>query len=513
MDSGILLVILLAVPFVGGLLCWLVERIDKNLPRWVGLLTMLTVLGLALYAWATGDYSLTLLGPEHKWVSEFQAAWIPRFGISFHLALDGLSLLLTLLTGLLGVMAVACSWKEIFHRSGFFYMNLMWNFFGVIGVFLAVDLFLFFFFWEMMLVPMFFLIALWGHDIPHGPNRLYAAIKYFMFTQASGLLMLIAILALVFVHYQSTGVLTFDYDALLGTAMSSTVEFWIMLGFFFAFLVKLPSVPFHTWLPDAHGQAPTAGSVDLAGVMLKTAAYGFIRYGIAMFPEASAQIAPYAMWLGVFSILWGAALSFAQNDMKRLVAYMSVSHMGFILVGVYAGTAQALQGVMITMLSHGISSAGLFILTGEIYERLHTRDFRNMGGLWGRFPYLPPIALFFAMASLGLPGMGNFVGEFLILLGTFKADPAVAVGASLGLITAICYALIYLQRAYYGPPQQTGKLLDLNRRELATLATLMAVLLWLGIHPNEFLHTSAATMEATSHVYLQGSAYTGVATR
>ncbi|MDE2149111.1 MAG: NADH-quinone oxidoreductase subunit M [Gammaproteobacteria bacterium] len=508
------LVLLFLLPFVGGFLSWQTERFSIRAPRWVALITMLTVLALTVHLWLTGDYSGTWLGNSHRWAFDYRADWIPRFGISFHFALDGLSLLLVALTGLLGVMAVACSWREVSRHVGFFHLNLLWNLGGVIGVFMAMDLFLFFFFWEMMLVPMFFLIALWGHNIPGGKDRVYAATKFFIFTQASGLLMLLSILALVFVHYRASGRLSFDYQDLLGTPMSAAVEFWIMLGFFVAFMVKLPVLPLHSWLPDAHSQAPTAGSVDLAGVLLKTAAYGFLRFCLPLFPHASAQFAPVAMWLGVAGIIYGALLAFAQTDIKRLVAYTSISHMGFVLIGIYAGTEQALQGAVLNMLAHGISAGALFILSGEIYERLHTRDLRQMSGLWARFAFLPPILLFFAVASLGLPGLGNFVGEFLILVGTFKVAPVVTWVAASGLVLAAAYALILVQRSLHGPPlDPEHRLVDLNKRELATMLTLMALLLWLGVYPQTFLDTSSASMSALHHWYAEAQLTNGIAAR
>ncbi|HZR36951.1 MAG TPA: NADH-quinone oxidoreductase subunit M [Nevskia sp.] len=498
-----ILIWLFLLPFIGGFFCWQIERFGRGLPRWVALGTMFLVLALAVQLYLDGDYSLTLLGDKHQWVREIQIPWIPRFGISLHFALDGLSLILVALTGLLGVMAVACSWREVQRNVGFFHLNLLWNLGGVIGVFLAMDLFLFFFFWEMMLVPMYFLIALWGHNAPGGKGRVYAATKFFIFTQASGLLMLLAILGLVFVHYAATGQITFDYPQLLNTPMGERTEWWLMLGFFVAFAVKLPVVPIHSWLPDAHSQAPTAGSVDLAGILLKTAAYGMLRFGLPLFPHASAQFAPIAMWLGVFGILYGAVLAYAQNDIKRLVAYTSISHMGFVLIGIYAGTEQALQGAVINMLAHGISAGALFILCGEIYERLHTRDLREMGGLWSRFPFLPPIALFFGAASLGLPGLANFVGEFLILIGTFPVAPLVTVFATSGLILAAAYALIFVQRAFYGPVhgRENKMLADLNRRELATMLTLMALLVFFGLYPQPVLDLSKAPMHAVQAIY------------
>ncbi|MBI2384302.1 MAG: NADH-quinone oxidoreductase subunit M [Gammaproteobacteria bacterium] len=497
-----ILVWLILIPFIGGFLCWQGERYGGiAFPRWVALGTMLLALGISLWLWATGDYTLSGIGAQPQWTIEFQAPWIERFGISVHLGLDGLSLLLVVLTNILGVMAVACSWKEIESQVGFFHLNLLWNLGGVVAVFLALDLFLFFFFWEMMLVPMYFLIARWGHNAPDGKGRIYAATKFFIFTQASGLLMLLSILGLVFAHHTNTGVWSFDYEVLLGSELAPQTEFLLMLGFFAAFMVKLPLVPVHTWLPDAHSQAPTAGSVDLAGILLKTAAYGLMRFGLPLFPEASASFAPVAMWMGVVGIVYGGVMTFAQTDIKRLVAYSSISHMGFIVVGIYAGTPLALQGAVVTMIAHGISAGALFILCGEIYERLHTRELSRMGGLWACFPYLPPIALVFALASLGLPGLGNFVGEFLVLLGTYPVDLPVTIAAATGLVFAAVYALMMVQRAFHGTPTIAKQLQDLNRRELATLLSLMAMLLALGLYPQPVLDTSAAPTQALSRMY------------
>ncbi len=284
---------LILIPFIGGFLCWQTERFGVKVPRWIALITMGLTLALGLQLWLQGGYSLTQSAGIPQWQSEFVLPWIPRFGISIHLALDGLSLLMVVLTGLLGVLAVLCSWREIEKYQGFFHLNLMWILGGVIGVFLAIDMFLFFFFWEMMLVPMYFLIALWGHKASDGKTRITAATKFFIYTQASGLVMLIAILALVFVHYNATGVWTFNYEELLNTPMSHGVEYLLMLGFFIAFAVKMPVVPLHGWLPDAHSQAPTAGSVDLAGILLKTAAYGLLRFSLAIVPERVGGVCAY----------------------------------------------------------------------------------------------------------------------------------------------------------------------------------------------------------------------------
>ncbi|MGT3172394.1 NADH-quinone oxidoreductase subunit M [Yersinia enterocolitica] len=485
---------LILIPFIGGLLSWQCERFGTRVPRWIALLAMGLTLVLSLQLWVQGNYSLMNPAGIPQWQSEFTLPWIPRFGISFHLALDGLSLLMVVLTGLLGVLAILCSWREIQRNQGFFYLNLLWILGGVIGVFLAIDMFLFFFFWEMMLVPMYFLIALWGHKASDGKTRIAAATKFFIYTQASGLIMLIAILGLVFVHYKATGIWTFNYEDLLKTPMSHNVEWLLMLGFFIAFAVKMPVVPLHGWLPDAHSQAPTAGSVDLAGILLKTAAYGLLRFSLPLFPNASHEFAPIAMWLGVIGIFYGAWMAFCQTDIKRLIAYTSVSHMGFVLIAIYTGSQLAYQGAVIQMIAHGLSAAGMFIICGQLYERLHTRDMRQMGGLWGRIKYLPALSLFFAVATLGMPGTGNFVGEFMILFGSFQVVPVITVISTFGLVFASVYSLIMMQRAYYGAPKSEEALPGMSARELSIILLLVVLLVLLGVYPQPILDTSHATM-------------------
>ncbi|HIZ49961.1 MAG TPA: NADH-quinone oxidoreductase subunit M, partial [Candidatus Pseudomonas excrementavium] len=292
---------------------------------------------------------------------------------------------------------------------------------------------------------------------------------------------------------------TFAYEDLLGLEMPPGVEYILMLGFFIAFAVKFPIVPLHSWLPDAHAQAPTAGSVDLAGILLKTAAYGMLRFALPLFPNASVEFAPIAMTLGLIGIFYGAILSFAQTDIKRLVAYSSISHMGFVLIGIYASTQLALQGAVVQMVAHGLSAAALFILCGQLYERIHTRDMREMGGLWARIPYLPALSMFFAIASLGMPGTGNFVGEFLILFGSFANNPWVVVIATFGLVLASAYSLIMIHRAYFGAERSGEALRGLDTRELAMVLSLVALLVMLGLYPQPVLDTSAASMSGVQH--------------
>jgi len=348
-----------------------------------------------------------------------------------------------------------------------------------------------------MIIPMYFLISIWGHE-----NRTYAAIKFFIFTQISSLLMLLAIVALVLIRHNNSGIYSFDYFDLLNTALEPDVAFWLMLGFFIAFTVKLPSVPFHTWLPDAHTQAPTGGSVILAGVMLKTGAYGLLRFVIPLFPEAAHQFAPFAMALGAVSVLYAAMMAFAQSDLKRLIAYTSVSHMGFILLGVFSWNLLALQGSVITMLAHGISASALFMIAGALQERLHTREMGNMGGLWPALPGMSALALFFAVASLGFPGLGNFIGEFLVLQGAFSANMVLTSVTALVLILAPVYALIMIQKAFYGPLSQHSPLPDFSRREWAALGLLVLATAWLGLSPQVVLNISAPALKQAMQNYV-----------
>jgi NADH-quinone oxidoreductase subunit M len=480
-----ILIWLIGILLVAGIFAWLAARWGAQLPRWISLIAIAIDLVLATFIWAGRRSTAT-----EMWLDEVNWNWIPSFGIHFHLGVDGLSLLMLLLTFLLGIMAVLASWTEIRERVGFFHFNLMWVLAGIVGVFLALDLFLFYFAWELMLIPMYFLIVIWGHE-----RRVYAAMKFFLFTQLSGLLMLIAILALYFIHHQTTGVFTFDYSELLGTELSSSSELWIMLGFFVAFAVKLPIVPLHTWLPDAHTEAPTAGSVILAGLLLKTGAYGLIRFVIPLFPSAAHEFAPVALVLAVIGIVYGAVMAFSQTDLKRLVAYTSVSHLGFVLLGIFSWNPLALQGAIMTMICHGLSTGGLFILVGGLQERIHTRDLEKMGGLWSAAPRLSGAALFFGLASLGLPGLGDFVGEFLVLLGAYQISVTITVIASLGVLASTFYALRMVQRAFQGPNTAGWQLADLTPREGLMMAVMIASLLWLGFYPQPVLNTFSPVMD------------------
>ncbi|HEY8939658.1 MAG TPA: NADH-quinone oxidoreductase subunit M [Cellvibrio sp.] len=494
---------LILIPFFGGLLCWLSERLGAGVPRWIALITMSLVLAIGVNLWFTGDYSSVAGTGGLNWQVEEQYSWIPLLGVSIHFGIDGLSLVMVLLTGLLGVVAVGCSWKEINKNVGAFHMNLLWSLAGVLGVFLALDMMLFFFFWEMMLIPVYFLIALWGSSAHNGAVRVKAATKFFIYTQVGGLVMLVGILALVVVNYKATGQITFAYETLLNThkLMSQELQFILMLCFFIGFAVKLPIVPVHAWLPDAHAEAPTAGSVDLAGILLKTAGYGMLRFTLPFFPDASQEFANTAMLLGVFGIFYGAFLAFVQTDIKRLIAYTSISHMGFVLIGIYSGNLLTLQGLAIQMLAHGLCAGGLFILAGQLYERLGTRDMREMGGLWARFTYLPPLLMFFAAALLGIPGTANFIGEFLILLGAFKVVPVLTIIATASLVLAGVYSLILIHRTLFGQPTSEQKLAELSAREISLVVSLAVILLVIGFYPQPLLNVSVDAMTFIQQTY------------
>ncbi|HSB93321.1 MAG TPA: NADH-quinone oxidoreductase subunit M [Flavitalea sp.] len=463
---------------IGGLLCWLIGRWYPGLVKWIALVTVLMDLALISTIWFM-LHSLPITG---AWLLDYQVNWIPNFGTTFHLALDGLSLVMLVLTFFLGTLAVLCSWREIKQRTGFYYFNLLWTLAGISGVFLALDLFLFYFFWEVMLVPMYFLIAIWGDS-----NRRYAAYKFFIFTQAGGLLMLISILALYFIHGAQSGVYSYDYFSLLNTALEPTTATWIMMGFLIAFVIKLPMVPLHNWLPDAHSEAPTAGSLILAGLLLKTGAYGIIRFVLPLFPTAASGIAGWAMAFGVLGIVYGAMLAFAQTDIKRLIAYTSVSHMGFVLLGIFAFRQMAMQGVIMQMVTHGISTGALFLLAGMLKERLHTRDIGKMGGLWTSMPAMGGVAMVFTMASLGLPALGSFVAEFLVLMGTFPVNIPLTVVATVGLVFSALYSLRLMQKVFLGPSSAEQPVKDMSARELLIMGSVTIGILLLGLYPQPVL--------------------------
>ncbi len=472
-----ILTLFVAIPLACAFLAWVTGRLGPTWSRWITLLGNLATLALALALWASMA-SGALVPGDDGFLAEVSLPWIPQAGISFTLRMDGLSLLMLGLTAFLGVTSVLASWSGIRDKVWQFHVMLSLVLAGIYGVFLALDLFLFAFFWELMLIPMYFLIDLWGHE-----GRHHAAVKFFLFTQIGGLLMFAAIVALAVIHSLQVGAITFDYALLMNTRLTPAAEMILMLGFFAAFAVKLPAFPFHAWLPDAHTAAPTAGSVILAGLLLKTGGYGLIRFVVPLFPEAAIRFAPIAMWMGAVGIVYGGLMALVQTDMKRLVAYTSVSHLGFVLMGVFALNARAVTGAVIQMLSHGLSTGALFILVGSLQDRMHTRELSRMGGLWPKIPRAGFIAMVLVMALVGLPGLGNFIGEFFVLLGSWQAIPAAAVVGGAGLVIAMVYALRMLQLSFFGAPREDLSIRDLTAVEVTAMGAMIAALVWLGLFP------------------------------
>jgi len=462
---------------VAGAFAWALEKQWQGAAKWLALVVLAllaTVFAIFVFSHVSNFETLQVLT---------KVSWIKTFNIEYSIALDQLSIVLIALTWLLAIICVLVSWREIKHQVGFYYFNLLATIAGIIGVFVAVDMFLFFFFWEVMLLPMTALIAIWGHE-----NRRFAAIKFFIFTQVSSLLMLVAIIATGYFHLLQTGELSFYYLDWLALDMPLSMTQYLMLGFFIAFAVKLPLVPVHSWLPDAHTQAPTAGSVLLAGVLLKTGAYGLIRFVIFLFPQASVQFAPIAATLAVVSIIYGAKMAFAQQDFKRLVAYSSISHMGFVMLALFAFNTIAYQGAIITLVAHGLSSAALFSMAGMIYQRIHSRNLADMGGFWNSAPRMGGFALAFAGAAFGLPGLANFIGEFFSLVGVFQVMPVFAVIAAFGLIGSAIYGMVLFQSSFQGEAKQD--VIDLGHRELVICGSLFLMLLVIGLYPNLLLKFS-----------------------
>jgi len=476
---------LILIPTIGGILAWIAGKRNTLACRWIALAAALADFALALSLLAQLDVSAI----SGKPFVQHRVPWVSALGINYFVATDGLGLLLILLSTSIGIAAVVASWREITDHVAEFHLAIMVLLSAIIGTFTAYNLVLFYFFWELMLVPMYFLIAVWGHE-----NRRYAAIKFVLFTFIGSLFMLAGILGIHFVHAGTSGIYTFDLPDLQGTIMPAATAMWLMLGFFIGFAVKIPAFPLHTWLPDAHTEAPTAGSLHLAALLLKTGAYGLLRFAIPLFPTASLQISPLAMALGVVGVIYGAILSFAQQDLKRMVAYTSVSHMGFVILGIYAGTELALQGAIIAIICHAFATGALFLIVGMIQERTHTRDIAHLGGLWATAPKIGGFTLFFAMAALSLPGLGNFIGEFLILLGTFQVSRTAAVIASIGLVVSAIYGLRLIQASVLGPNVKNWTLSDLNARETAVLGAFAAILLWIGLHPQPIIETARTSL-------------------
>ncbi|MCX5860643.1 MAG: NADH-quinone oxidoreductase subunit M [Desulfomonile sp.] len=467
------------IPLVGVVLLLFLNRHSHELLRMVALFFMLVDFFASLAVYSLFDPSTSAMQ-----LVEYRP-WVREWGISYKMGIDGISLFLVLLTTLLGPILILASWRDIKVRVKEFLICLLFLQTGMIGVFVSLDLFLFYVFWEIMLIPMYLLIGVWGNPA----RRLYAAIKFVLYTIVGSLLMLVAILALYFMAGGSSGVYTFDLLKLYEFPVPIDAQFWMFLAFFLAFAIKVPMFPFHTWLPDAHTEAPTVGSVVLAAVLLKMGTYGFIRFAIPLFPNAAMDATWWICVLSLIGIIYGAWVAMVQTDVKRLVAFSSVSHLGFVVLGMFAMTTQGLEGSLIQMINHGLSTGALFLIVGMIYERRHTRMIADFGGLSKVMPLFAVFFMVFTLSSIGLPGLNGFVGEFLILLGTFKVFPWYAVLAASGVIFAAVYMLWMFQRVMFGEvtnPKNLG-LPDLTAREIVVLMPLLVFVVWIGVYPNTFL--------------------------
>jgi NADH-quinone oxidoreductase subunit M len=482
MDNFPILTLVTFLPLVGAGFIILVrgeEEIVKRNARSVALWTSLITFLLSILLWINFDTTTAAFQFEER------AAWIPAYHISYHLGVDGISMLFVLLTTLLTPICILASWETITDRVkeymvAFLVMETM-----MVGMFSALDIVVFYIFFEGTLLPMFLIIGVWG-----GPRRVYAAFKFFLYTLAGSVLMLLAILAMYF----DAG--TTDIPALMAYRFPPVMQTWLWLAFFASFAVKVPMWPFHTWLPDAHVEAPTAGSVILAGVLLKFGAYGFLRFSLPIFPDATVLFTPFIFTLSVIAIIYTSLVALAQEDMKKLIAYSSVAHMGFVTVGTFTLTLQGIEGAIFQMLSHGVVSAALFLIVGVVYDRMHSRDIEAYGGLVHRMPAYALAFMLFMLASVGLPGTGGFVGEFLILVGVFQVNTWVAALSATGLILGAVYMLYLYRRVIFGKitKESLKDILDLSPREIAVFAPLVVIVLWMGIYPVPFLEVMDASV-------------------
>ncbi len=469
------------LPLAGALALLFVENRDGRrdaLVRWLALAVSLLTFADTLLVWALFDPSQA----DFQFVE--RRDWIRAFGIQYAVGVDGISLFLLVLTGFLTPIALLSSWGSVTRKVKEFSLFMLALESGMLGVFVSLDLFLFYIFWDAMLVPMYFLIGIWGYE-----RRVYAAVKFILFTMAGSVLMLVAIIGLASLAHAATGAYTFDLLALHDLQIPPHLEFWFFLAFTLAFAIKVPLFPFHTWLPDAHVEAPTAGSVILAGVLLKMGTYGLVRFSFPLFPHAAAAFAPYLALLAVIGIVYGALVAMVQPDLKKLVAYSSVSHLGFVVLGIAALNVQALEGAVYQMLNHGVSTGALFLLVGMLSDRRHTRLIAEFGGLKGVMPRLVAVFMLITLSSIGLPGLNGFVGEFLILLGTFRWSPGFATVAALGVILSAVYMLWMFQRVNYGviTNEANKSLPDLSARERWVIVPTVVAAVFMGLAPSIFL--------------------------
>jgi NADH-quinone oxidoreductase subunit M len=488
--------LLLLLPLIGALVLLVVPRQQRQT-----LFTLALLSSIAAFVW-----SLRLFQAFDPGAGEMQFVeripWMPAFGIGYIVGIDGISLFLVLLTTFLMPLAIVASWTVQDRIKEYLFFMLVLET-GMLGAFVALDLFLFYVFWEVMLVPMYFLIGVWG-----GTRRIYAALKFVVYTMAGSLPMLVAIIYLASRYAQVNQVMTFDLLQLYNLRLPVNEQIWLFLAFGLSFAIKVPLFPFHTWLPDAHVEAPTAGSVILAGVLLKMGTYGFLRFAMPLFPDAALLLTPVIIALAVIGIIYGAGVAMMQPDLKKLVAYSSVSHLGLVVLGLFALNIQGIQGGIYQMVSHGLSTGALFLLVGMLYDRRHTRMIADFGGLWHQLPVFSLLFMIVTFASIGLPGLNGFIGEFLILLGAFSVTPGWTAAAATGIILGAVYMLWMYRRVFFGPitHPENQKLADLNPRELLILAPVIALIVIMGIYPQPFLSRMKPSVDVTLHRILGSQA-------
>ncbi|MCF8241499.1 MAG: NADH-quinone oxidoreductase subunit M [Melioribacteraceae bacterium] len=492
MENSQLLTYLLFTPIVGSLIILFIKPDQEKLIRWMGVFISGVAFVISMIIYVAFDSSNPAFQFIHK------VLWIESLNVSYHVGIDGISLLLVMLTTFLTPLTLISSWKGITKQVKMFTFSMLFLQAGMLGVFIALDMFLFYVFWEVMLIPMYFIIGVWG-----GVERIYAAVKFFIYTMFGSLLMLVAIIWLAVYASEPLGYFTTNLLELyqVGPTIPNEIQYYMFMAFFFSFAIKVPLFPLHTWLPDAHVQAPTAGSVILAGVLLKMGTYGLLRFNLPLFPQSSVHFAPFISILAVIGIIYGALVAMVQSDMKKLVAYSSVSHLGFVVLGIFAFTTESLQGAVIQMVNHGLSTGALFLLVGFIYERTHNREISYYGGLAKLVPFFAFALLFTSLSSIGLPGLNGFIGEFLILVGSFQSQVLdswwFTIFAASGVIFAAVYLLWMYERVVFGKvtnPKLEG-LTDLDAREMFVLIPIFILIVWIGIYPSTFLDISDTSVK------------------
>ncbi len=498
MENSSILTYLLLTPIIGSLLLLFIKKEQESFIQWFGLAVSLAAFVISILMLMNFDQANGSFQMIEKYL------WIEGLNISYHVGVDGISVLLILLTTFLTPLTLISTWGTIKKNIKMFTFFMLFLQAGMLGVFVSLDLFLFYIFWEAMLIPMYFIIGVWG-----GENRIYASIKFFIYTMFGSLLMLVAIIWLAIDASSQLGMFTTNLLDLykVGPTIARDVQNYLFLAFFLSFAIKVPLFPLHTWLPDAHVQAPTAGSVILAGVLLKMGTYGLVRFNLPLFPQASVEFAPYISVLAVFGIIYGALVAMVQKDMKKLVAYSSVAHLGFVVLGIFAMTVESLQGAVIQMVNHGLSTGALFLLVGMIYERTHSREISYYGGIAKLVPVYSTFLLIASLSSIGLPGMNGFIGEFLILVGAFKSQVLgnwwFTIIAASGVIFAAVYLLWMYERVVYGKVTnpKLNDLQDMTGKEWLVMVPIFVFIFWIGIYPSTFLYlTESSTLNILEHV-------------